>query len=251
MEEITRRPEVSHFHDASTPYLAEYDRDTPEGYSFRVRREKVLALLPDGSGKKILDLASGPGIMIKGLRAKNYTVTCVDAAPGMIELARKEADNDPGVSCEVGDAYSLRFSDASFDSIVAMGLIEYLNDGDRYLSEMRRVLASGGTLILTYPNVWSPWRMWNHILRALVLIFKRKHSGLLHREYTLRNAQTALTQNGFEVNAVSYYNVKLVPLPLDRFFPSATVRLSHAAERLTQTPLKWLATGFIVRAKKR
>src|SRR3989338_1043389 len=102
------RTEVTFFNKTSADYRAEYERETPEGYSFRVRREKVLALLPAGTGKHILDLASGPGIMIKGLRAKGYRVTCVDAAPDMIAIAKKEAGSDTEVVCEVGDAYALR-----------------------------------------------------------------------------------------------------------------------------------------------
>ena len=245
---MNTRPEVTHFHAVSTPYAKEYDQYTPEGYSFRVRRERVLELLPDGNGKKILDLASGPGIMIEGLRAKGYTVTCVDAAPGMIEIAKRVAGNDPAVTCEVGDAYSLRFPDNTFDVVTAMGLIEYLTDENKYLDEMRRILKPGGIFIITYPNVWSPWRLWNRFLRILMSPFKKKHSGLLHREYSLTAAKADLVRHELMPDASIYYNVKLVPLPLDRLFPSITAASSHALEWLVKTPLKWWATGFIVRA---
>jgi ubiquinone/menaquinone biosynthesis C-methylase UbiE len=251
MTEILQRPEVTHFHDVSAPYQKEYDRETPEGYSFRVRREKVLALLPEGSGKKILDLASGPGVMIKDLRSRGYSVTCVDAAPGMIELAKEVAGSDPAVSCEVGDAYALRFEKASFDVVTAMGLIEYLSDEDKYIAETARILKDGGTAIITFPNVWSPWRAWNRILRSLVWILKKKHSGLLHREYTVKRAKQLMETHGLKVDAVSYYNVKLVPLPLDRLLPRFTVWFSAALEWFALTPLRFTATGFILRAEKR
>jgi ubiquinone/menaquinone biosynthesis C-methylase UbiE len=246
------RTEVEFFNKTSTEYLAEYGRETPEGYSFRVRREKVLDLLPSGSGKKILDLASGPGVMIKGLRAKGYEVVCVDAAPEMIELAKIEAGKDASVTCEVGDAYALRFAPETFDIITAMGLIEYLDDQDKYLSETRRILKKDGAAIITVPNVWSPWRLWNRILRFLLSIFKpKKVTGLLHREYTRHGFAALLKKHGFSIEAVRYYNFKLVPYPLDRLLPRLTVLQSHLFEKLDGTPFSFLGTGFIVRAKKR
>jgi SAM-dependent methyltransferase len=244
------RTEVSYFNDTSSSYLAEYGRETPEGYSFRVRRDKVLALLPNGASKKILDLASGPGVMIKGLRAKGYTVTCVDAAPDMIELAKKEAGDDPNVTCEVGDAYHLRFDDALFDAVTVMGLIEYLEDETAYLKETARVLKPGGTLIITVPNVWSPWRVWNRMLRGIRAFVRPSKAGLLHREYTRRGFGALLENTGFSVRAVRYYNFKLVPYPLDRFLPRLTVWQSALFEKLDRTPLRFLGTGFIVEAAK-
>ena len=251
MNEIFQRPEVTHFHDTSVPYAEEYGRETPEGFSFRIRREKVLAMLPDGEGKKILDLASGPGTMIKDLRARGYAVTCVDAAPGMIEIAKKVAGDDPMVTCEVGDAYALRFDSGTFDAVTATGLIEYLVDERKFLAEVARVVKTNGIAIITVPNVWSPWRLWNRVLRVGLRLFKNQSNGLLHREYTLRRVKSLLRDHGFKPEGVAYYNVKLVPLPFDRMFPTFTARFTGACEWLSNTPLKFLATGFIVRATKK
>lgn len=245
------RTEVSYFNETSSAYRAEYERETPEGYSFRVRREKVLALLPDGNGKKILDLASGPGVMIRGLREKRYAVTCVDAAPDMIELAKKEAGADPAITCEVGDAYDLRFENESFDVITAMGLIEYLDDENKHLAEVARVLKSGGVFLITVPNVWSPWRMWNHFLRLVRGIVRPTKLKLLHREYTRHGFERLLARHGLEMRRVLYYNFKLIPFPLDRLFPRVTVWQSEFFERLDRTPLRFLGTGFIAEAVKR
>ena len=246
------RTEVTFFNDTSSSYLAEYERETPEGYSFRVRREKVFELLPSGANKHLLDLASGPGIMIKGLRERGYRVMCVDAAPEMIELAKKIAPGDVDVACEVGDAYSLRFADASFEVVTAMGLIEYLDDEHRYLAETNRIVAPEGIAIITVPNVWSPWRIWNRFLRMLIKIIKpHKQTKLLHREYTRTRMRDLLVQHGFEIEMVYYYNFKIIPYPFDRIFPRATVRFSALCEKLDNTPLRFLGTGFIVKAKKK
>ena len=243
------RTEVTYFNDISKTYLNWYSDETPEGYSFRIRREKVLAMLPDGTGKHILDLACGPGIMIKGLRAKNYKVTAIDAAPDMVELAKKEAPNDPEVTCEVGDAYALSVPDKSFDIVTAMGLIEYLEDEPRYLRETNRIIKDGGVAIITYPNVWSPWRLWNRFLRFVTKPGQKPL--LLHREYTVKRTIQQFKDHGFDVKRVVYYNFKLVPFPLDRLFPRFTVWTSKIFEHLDRTPLKFLGTAFIIEATKK
>ena len=242
------RTEVTYFNDLSKTYLGWYSQESPEGYSFRVRREKILNMLPDGTGMHILDLACGPGIMIKGLRAKHYRVTAIDAAPDMVELAKKELPNDAMVTCEVGDAYALSVSDASFDTVTAMGLIEYLDAEPKYLKEMNRIIKNGGIAIITYPNVWSPWRIWNRFLRFVIR--RGKKPLLLHREYTVKRTLAQLRAHGFEPTEVLYYNFKLVPFPLDRFFPRCTVWTSKIFEHFDKTPLRFLGTAFIVKATK-
>src|SRR5437879_4691181 len=124
------RNEVTYFNKKSKEYRAEYDLETAEGYSFRVRREKVLALVKGGSN--VVDIASGPGVMIAAFRSKGCTVTCVDAAPEMIARAKEEY---PDVAAVVGDAYELPFENARFDVATAMGLIEYLEDEGKFLKE--------------------------------------------------------------------------------------------------------------------
>jgi ubiquinone/menaquinone biosynthesis C-methylase UbiE len=52
----------------------------------------------------------------------------------------------------LGDARSLPFSDNSFDGIVAMEIIEHLEDDVSFLRECLRVLKHGGTLLLTTTN---------------------------------------------------------------------------------------------------
>jgi ubiquinone/menaquinone biosynthesis C-methylase UbiE len=242
------RTEVGYFNDISRKYLGWYSDETPEGYSFRMRRKKVLAMLPEGKGLHILDLACGPGIMIKGLRAKGYRVTAIDAAPDMVELAKAEAANDPEVTCAVGDAYSLAVPDSTFDVVTAMGLIEYLEDEPKYLRETNRIIKTGGTAIITYPNVWSPWRIWNRFLRFIMRPGQKPL--LIHREYTVKRTVEQFRQHGFEVTRVEYYNFKLVPFPLDRLFPRFTVWTSKIFEHLDRTPLKFLGTAFIVEANK-
>ncbi len=250
MEE-TLRPEVAYFNDTSVSYRKEYDRVTPEGYSFRVRREKVLDMVPPKT--RVVDIACGPGVMIRGLRSKNCDITCTDAAPEMIARIKEEHGEEKDLTAVVGDAYQLPFDGASYDVALAMGLIEYLEDEDRFLSEVQRILKNNGIFIITFPNYSSPWRAFNRIALWVRGLFRKRSSGktgVRHREYSARRASALLTQHGFTTLETRYYNFKLVPYPLDRMLPRFTVAQSGAFERLDRSALRWLGTGFIIKARK-
>ena len=249
------RSEVTYFNQKSKAYREEYDRETPEGYSFRVRREKCLDLIPDNSA--VIDIASGPGVMVKGLRAKNCTVTCVDAAPEMIERAKEEFPDSDTVRSLVGDAYGMDLPTGSYDIALAMGLIEYLEFEGKFLDEARRLLKPGGLLIVTFPNYFSPWRAMGRtglfIMRMLrKLVGRAKPVVITHREYTLSRASALLNQHGFTSERAWYYNFKLVPYPLDVKFPRLTVLQSKIFEHLDSVPFfRMIGTGFIVKAIRR
>ena len=249
------RNEVTYFNAKSKAYRDEYDRETPEGYSFRVRREKCLDLTPDNTS--VIDIASGPGVMIRGLRAKNCTVTCVDAAPEMIARAKEEFPDSDVVRSLVGDAYGTELPTGSYDVAIAMGLIEYLEYEGKFLDEARRLLKPGGALIVTFPNYYSPWRAMGRlgvlVMRTLrALLGRKKPIIITHREYTLRRARALLDAHGFTPESAWYYNFKLVPAPLDVKFPRSTVWQSRIFEHLDSIPfLRLIGTGFIVKAIRR
>jgi ubiquinone/menaquinone biosynthesis C-methylase UbiE len=257
---IQKRDEVNWFNDVSTSYRKEYDRETTDGFSFRMRRDKVLSLIPqDGKGKKVLDIACGPGILIPGLRERGYTITAVDAAQAMVDRAREEHKAGPDLTIEVGDVYALKYPDATFDAVTALGLVEYLDDQSKAHKEMARVLKPGGTLVVSYPYRWSPWRIWGRFLMAITWIPRRLYKLLTgsrghyitHREYTVADARAKFSDAGVTPDRVWFYNLKLVPWPLDQWFPRFTVWQSSLLEGFDSTPFRWIGTAFNLRGTKR
>src|SRR3989344_5571749 len=232
------RPEVKYFNDKSTEYRKEYDRVTAEGYSFRVRREKVLAMVTEST--RVVDIASGPGVMIPGLRAKHCHITWMDAAPEMIARTKEEylpaeaSGSAPDIEAVVGDAYQLPFDNERFDVALAMGLIEYLENESQFLNETRRVLQQDGLAIITFPNRPAPFRAIGRLMLSLARLFGKKSApgNVTHREYTAEGAAQLMEQHGFRVEEVAYYNFKLVPYPLDKLLPRLTVAQSKLFEKL-------------------
>lgn len=66
----------------------------------------------------------------------------------------------------VGDAFALPFADGTFDAVIIGEVLEHLPVPDSVLSELRRVLQIGGSLIVTTPNAYELTRWWRHWLFA-------------------------------------------------------------------------------------
>ncbi|MEU8664196.1 class I SAM-dependent methyltransferase [Actinoplanes philippinensis] len=81
----------------------------------------------------------------------------VDVSPGMLAFARERAaDLGLAVDLREADAARLPFADASFDTVVCALSLCAIADPRAAITEMRRVLAPGGRLLL-FDHVASTW----------------------------------------------------------------------------------------------
>jgi ubiquinone/menaquinone biosynthesis C-methylase UbiE len=114
--------------------------------------DRVLALLPAGDALALLDAGCGTGLFAIGVaRARpSWRIEGVDASSGMLRVARAQADRAGAgqVTFRQGDVTALPYSEASFDVVIAAGLLPNLNDPGAALAEFHRVLKPRGRLIL-------------------------------------------------------------------------------------------------------
>jgi SAM-dependent methyltransferase len=109
-------------------------------------------------GGRVLDCASGPGVLAVGLAQRGFDVTATDASRGMVERASALATAE-GVDL---DARQCRWEDlgaqgfAPFDAVLCVGnSLAHApgNDARRAaLAAMAGVLAPGGVLVVTSRN---------------------------------------------------------------------------------------------------
>jgi len=100
----------------------------------------LLGLLPDGRGKKALDLGCREQYWTDKLKARGFAVVSVDLEPQNESVLRVDA-NDP-----------LPFADASFDLVWCTEVLEHVVKPSVTLREINRVLKPGGKLLLSTPN---------------------------------------------------------------------------------------------------
>ncbi len=112
--------------------------------------ERVLGRerLPEGGRRKILDVGCGGGILAEALVRAGFEVTGVDPALESLDTARAHAAAS-GLSVEyvAGVAEDLPFSGASFDHVACCDVLEHVDDLDRVVSEIARVLKPGGLFL--------------------------------------------------------------------------------------------------------
>jgi ubiquinone/menaquinone biosynthesis C-methylase UbiE len=138
--------------------------------AFTLNWIKELNLAP---GERCLDVGCGAGILSATLASWGCRVDAVDLAPNMLELARAEAERHgvgARVSTALGDVHRLQFPEHSFGLVVALGVLPWVDDPQRALEEMARVLRPGGYLIVSVDN---RWRL-DHLLDPLSTPMLRK-----------------------------------------------------------------------------
>jgi SAM-dependent methyltransferase len=102
------------------------------------------------SGDRVLDLGCGEGGFTAALAAAGAQVLGVDVAAAAVERAQaRHPELDFRLIPIDGP---LPFSDSDFDLVWASEVIEHVADTGRWLSEVRRVLAPGGRLLITTPS---------------------------------------------------------------------------------------------------
>ncbi len=125
---------------------------------YRERREATLEWVRQiglPAGARVLEVGCGAGLSSVALAQQGYAVEAIDSTPEMIRLTNEEAaraDVAGRLHASLGDVHSLAFPDASFDLVMAVGVIPWLHSEAQGLREMSRVLKPGGYLIVTADN---------------------------------------------------------------------------------------------------
>lgn len=97
-----------------------------------------------------LDVGCGLGYGSEMLQRTSNSIVAFDISDTALLYAKK---NYPGPMYVRADAQVFPFEDTSFDTIVALEIIEHVNSGVCLLREIYRVLKNEGVLILSTPNV--------------------------------------------------------------------------------------------------
>jgi SAM-dependent methyltransferase len=121
----------------------------------------VQVALPCGS--TILDAGCGSGEMAAQLMQRGYDVWGLDLAEPMVRRARERCRVN---RFRVGDIERIPFPDNTFDGVVSLGVLEYLDADARALKEIKRVLKPGGKAVVSTPNAVCPLYQMDRMIAA-------------------------------------------------------------------------------------
>src|SRR5258708_15892790 len=117
----------------------------------RFALEMVEARVPPGSN--VLDVGCGTGHLAGELMQRGYTAWGADLSDAMVEYAREHYSRD---RFRVGDIEQIPFPDNTFDAVMCLGVMEYLEKDEPALREMWRGLKPGGRAGVTTPHNVCP-----------------------------------------------------------------------------------------------
>lgn len=127
---------------------------TPAGKKIdSLEKQAIAGFLAQTSGKKILELGCGTGHWTQFMAELGFEVTAMDISEPMLAIARNK--NISNAQFLQADATCLPLAKESFDTIVAITMLEFTNAVPQTLEEIYRVLKTGGTLILGCLNSHS------------------------------------------------------------------------------------------------
>jgi len=150
----------------------------------KIWRRKAIRLISAYAPETILDVATGTGdFAIAALKSGAKKITGIDISKEMVAVGREKVKKLGLQDCIVlttGDSESIQFADQSFDAAtVAFGVRNFENLG-RGLSELFRVLKSGGVLcVLEFSKPRQPLIRfaYNFYSKSLMPWLGRKISG--------------------------------------------------------------------------
>jgi ubiquinone/menaquinone biosynthesis C-methylase UbiE len=249
---------VEHFDKLSSnrDWSRLYDSFDGRNYHFHVRRNRVLELLPERLGR-VLDVGCGPGVMTEVVLERGGVFDGVDLSPEMVSEAKQKFGHLPGVRFAEGNIESIDAPDNSYDQLICMAVLEYLNNPDRALAEIHRVLKPGGIAIITVPKRWHVSRVTVAAMKPVRLLAKSLGAATADQLPRLRLQPDELDQAarraGLTPDGGSQYHFTPFAYPLPRVVPGLFMRLNLPFEKFhaRRGPfVSFWAHGFVGRYKK-
>jgi ubiquinone/menaquinone biosynthesis C-methylase UbiE len=123
-----------------------------------LERRLLLDLIGDVRGRTILDVGCGYGELAVALWERGARVSGIDASAAMIATARQRSlRQGADITFAVGTAERLPFAPATFDRVVAVTVLCFVDDAASVFGEIGRVLRPGGRLVIGELGRWSTW----------------------------------------------------------------------------------------------
>lgn len=130
---------------------------TPMGILVRkYETELILDLLRPGKGETILDAGCGTGVFTLDILALGARVIGLDISLPMLRRSTEKARGYP-FQIVLGDMLKLPFLDGSFDKVVSVTALEFIEDAKSSVQELFRVTKKNGSIVVATLNSLSPW----------------------------------------------------------------------------------------------
>ena len=141
---------------------------------------------------RILDVACGTGVWLEMLakRHSDAELYGIDRVPAMLDVAQRRT-GQRAMLLEA-DAAELPFSNGDFQLVTTTNALHYFADVHSALTEIRRVLAPSGNLVITD---WCRDYLWMKLLNRVLPWTRHAHG----HTYSSRELEKILAAAGFAI----------------------------------------------------
>jgi SAM-dependent methyltransferase len=168
---------------------------------------------------KILDMGCGTGKNMEELSAFG-DVFGIDSSAEAVAYCRTRGQ----FGVRKGSTYNSGFSANSFDLITLLDVLEHTDD-HKTLTEVKRLLVSGGNVLITVPAFSWLWSRWDEVLHH-------------RRRYNKKMLEVLLEREGFELVKSSYlYSFLVVPAFLIRWIKTLSYNKSYSSDFKLTLPI--------------
>jgi SAM-dependent methyltransferase len=155
----------------------------------------AILALGDVRGKRILEVGAGSGRDSIELARRGAHVTVIDYVPSSLEVVRRNAAAAGiPVTMVCGDGTGMPFDEGTFDVVFHQGLMEHFKDERPLLRDNRRVLKTGGHVVIDVPQRWHIYTVGKKVLIAMDKWFAGWET-----EYSIRELTNLVESEGFAV----------------------------------------------------
>jgi SAM-dependent methyltransferase len=199
-------------------------RAIEETHWWHVARRRLIVDLvtrafPGRTDLRLLDVGTGTGRVLEELR-RFGTAIGLDLDDDALRFCR-ERDSNHAVKANL---LALPFPEDAFDAVVALDVLEHIDDHEAALREMGSALAPGGRLFIFVPA--HPW-LWS-------LQDEVSHHA---RRYTAGTLRRAVLSCGYRIERLSYFNTFLMPaVVLGRWWLKLRQRYEEIADESALHP---------------
>ncbi len=146
---------------------------------------------------KILDVGCGTGKYLVELSKKDRICYGIDP---LLEISLNEAnkraeEEKVNINLIQGVGENIPFSPKFFDMVLCLSTLQHVNNPDKTLSEIKRVLVDNGILLISVP-------LGKNIFNFFRNIFKPKY---FTHSFSIKELRTLIKKNGFDILQIKGY----------------------------------------------
>jgi len=163
---------------------------------WKLQEEAFLFDVEIPKGANVLDVGAGYGTGTIWLQKQTGgKVTGIEPDPELVKLAKRNVSRqglDDVINIEEGDATDLQFQNDTFDVATAFLVLHHIDDTEKALSEINRVLKPGGMFIVNdiFPVAFAPqlpiMLYWSHTVGEIEKLFSAYGFEVVDNKQVLR-----------------------------------------------------------------